>query len=112
MDHLHPTNGENTDREASILDGDVSESKTLLCDLYQEFWGDSCKIESVVITIQPPMKPLVMLEKLGPSPFERGSFPLIGFLATTFDKVSHFALERAGYESISGTTSATDIQNT
>ena len=40
----------------------------------------------------PPEKPLAILEQLGPSPFERGGFPLIGFLATTYDKVSRYAL--------------------
>ena len=80
-------------------------------DAQCEFWGDSLEIESVIITIRPPIKPLAILEELGPSPFERGSFPLIGFLATTFDKVSHFALERAGYESQSYPTPAADIQN-
>ena len=34
------------------------------------------------------------LEQLGPSPFARGGFPLIGFLATTYDKVGRYALER------------------
>lgn len=59
-------------------------------------WGDSAAIDQIAIDIRPPEKPLSTLEKLGPSPFERGGFPLIGFLATTYDKVSQYALERAG----------------
>jgi len=42
--------------------------------------------------LQPPDKPLAILEQLGQSPFERGGFPLIGFLATTYDKVRRYAL--------------------
>ena len=43
----------------------------------------------------PEDKPgLALLERLGPSPFERGGFPVIGFLATTYDKVSRYALAR------------------
>lgn len=37
-----------------------------------------------------------VLERLGPSPFERGGFPVIGFLATTYEKVSRYAGERLG----------------
>ncbi|MCG3130576.1 MAG: hypothetical protein FLDDKLPJ_01341 [Phycisphaerae bacterium] len=35
-----------------------------------------------------------MLEQLGASPFERGGFPLIGFLATVYEKCSHEAQRR------------------
>lgn len=28
-----------------------------------------------------------ILKRLGPSPFERGGFPLVGFLATVYEKV-------------------------
>ena len=37
-------------------------------------------------------KPSV-LEQLGPSPFERGGFPVVGFLATTYDHVSRYVRE-------------------
>lgn len=76
------------------------------------FWGDDRAIAQVAagIAIKPPHKPLATLEKLGPSPFERGRFPLIGFLATTYDKVSQFALERGGYQSPdSAVETSTDI---
>lgn len=59
------------------------------------FWGSEVEGEAVEIKIEPPDVPLEFLERLGPSPFERGAFPLIGFLATTYDKVSRYALERA-----------------
>ena len=58
------------------------------------FWDTGPEFESVEIRIEPPETPLTLLEQLGPSPFERGGFPLIGFLATTYDKVSRYAQER------------------
>jgi len=63
----------------------------------QAYWGDDESLADFVVTVRPPTKPLAILEKLGSSPFERGQFPFIGFLATTYEKVSQFALERAGY---------------
>lgn len=35
-----------------------------------------------------------MLEQLGASPFELGGFPLIGFLATVYEKCAHEAQHR------------------
>lgn len=61
----------------------------------QTYWHAGEGLNSLEIDIAPPERPLELLEKLGPSPFERGGFPIIGFLATTYDKVSRFALERA-----------------
>ncbi len=61
------------------------------------FWSCGAGFDSVQPHVQPPEAPLALLEKLGPSPFERGGFPLIGFLATTYEKVSRFALEKGGY---------------
>ena len=122
MDDIDPANGEGRlhpnperKRRAAPLETDfdsmIPESSTHGDDPLRKIWGDPRAMENVVIAVQPPIKLLAILEKLGPSPFERGRFPLIGFLATTYDKVSHFALERTGYEPKSGTASATDIQN-
>ena len=58
------------------------------------FWETGPEFDSVQICVEPPERPLELLEQLGPSPFERGEFPLIGFLASTYDKVSRYALER------------------
>jgi uncharacterized Zn finger protein len=58
------------------------------------FWEAGPELETVQVQIAPPATPLDLLERLGPSPFPRGGFPLIGFLATTYDKVSRYALER------------------
>ena len=65
-----------------------------LAECLDGFWDAGPELESVRARIEPPGTPLALLERLGPSPFERGGFPLIGFLATTYDKVSRYALER------------------
>ena len=58
------------------------------------FWEVGPEFDAIDVRITPPDEPLALLEQLGTSPFERGEFPLIGFLATTYDKVSRYALER------------------
>jgi hypothetical protein len=58
------------------------------------FWSVGPEFDGVAIRVAPTEPPLELLEKLGPSPFERGGFPVIGFLATTYDKVSRYAVER------------------
>lgn len=64
-------------------------------DELERFWDVGDELKDVEIPIDPPVESLALLGQLGPSPFERGSFPLIGFLATTYDKVSRYAQERA-----------------
>lgn len=66
-----------------------------VAEMQEQFWHVGESFHSVEVAIAPPQKPLELLEKLGPSPFERGGFPLVGFLATTFEKVSRYALARA-----------------
>ncbi len=63
-------------------------------EVLDRFWETGPSFDSVEIRVQPVDRPLVILEQLGPSPFERGGFPLIGFLATTYDRVSRYALDR------------------
>ncbi len=63
-------------------------------EFLDRFWECGPELDEISIQIEPPEAPLEILEKLGPSPFPRGSFPVIGFLATTYDKVSRYALER------------------
>ena len=63
-------------------------------EVVASFWDVGPEFDSVRIRIEPPRTPLAILEQLGPSPFEQGGFPLIGFLATTYDKVSRYALDR------------------
>jgi len=63
-------------------------------DCLDRFWDSGAELDDVTIEIRPPERALSVLEELGPSPFPRGGFPLVGFLATTYDKVSRFALGR------------------
>ncbi len=72
----------------------IYETSPPLEDTLDRFWDAGPELESVDIRIEPTDRSLAILEELGPSPFERGGFPLIGFLATTYDKVSRYALER------------------
>lgn len=59
------------------------------------FFAMGSGAEALEFEVAPPEKPLHILEELGASPFPRGSFPLIGFLATTYENVSRYAVERA-----------------
>ena len=63
-------------------------------EMIDRFWENGPELDTVEVRIEPPETPLALLEQLGPSPFPRGGFPLVGFLATTYDKVSRYALER------------------
>ena len=60
----------------------------------ESFWSCGPSFAQVETDVAPPERPLALLERLGPSPFQRGGFPVIGFLATTYEKVSRYALER------------------
>ncbi len=64
-------------------------------EMIDRFWETGPEFDTVEVHITPPEHPLAVLEQLGPSPFDRGGFPLIGFLATTYDRVGRYALERA-----------------
>ena len=59
------------------------------------FWHAGAMLRHIDIRIDPPDEVLEILEKLGSSPFPRGGFPLVGFLASTYDRVSRYALDRA-----------------
>ena len=56
------------------------------------FFEPGAALEDIELHIAAPDQPLELLEKLGPSPFPRSGFPLIGFLATTYDQGSRYAL--------------------
>jgi uncharacterized Zn finger protein len=71
----------------------ASESTDRLEDDLERFWRVGEEMDEVEVVIDPAETPLELLEQLGTSPFERGVFPLIGFLATTYDKVSRDALD-------------------
>ena len=65
-----------------------------LAELIDRFWEPGPEFHDVEVQLAPPDTPLELLEQLGPSPFERGGFPLIGFLASTYDRVTQSTLER------------------
>jgi hypothetical protein len=56
------------------------------------FWSAAGDLEA----LKPPVRgeSVPTLERLGPSPFPRSGFPLIGFLATVYDHVAAFARGR------------------
>ncbi|MHC4063388.1 MAG: hypothetical protein ACYSUI_02645 [Planctomycetota bacterium] len=63
-------------------------------DCLDSFWSAGVPLENL-----PPMPPLPdepheILKRLGPSPFAGSSFPLIGFFASAYERVSRFARER------------------
>ncbi len=62
-------------------------------ELIDRFWDSGPGLDSVDIRVERPETPLALLDELGPSPFQHGGFPLIGFLATTYEKVSRYALQ-------------------
>ena len=66
-----------------------------LSEVTETFWEIGESAADVTIEVTPPEHALELLERLGPSPFPRGQFPLVGFLATTYEKVGRYALERA-----------------
>ena len=74
------------------------------------FWDAGPELESVVVRIDPPARPLALLEQLGPSPFQRGGFPVIGFLATTYDKVSRYARERGNWQTSNSELGSRQVQ--
>lgn len=62
--------------------------------MLDQFWNVGPAFAELAALPSPAESPLALLERLGPSPFERGGFPVIGFLATTYDKVSRYARSR------------------
>ena len=91
MDTERPSS--ETQRPPPAPPGEAERADQLEADL-DRFWRTGEEFDEVEILIEPAETPLELLEQLGTSPFERGGFPLIGFLATTYDKVSRDALDR------------------
>lgn len=55
------------------------------------FWRVGPAFETGMDAASTPRSQPSVLEQLGPSPFPRGGFPVVGFLATTYERVSAFA---------------------
>ncbi len=62
-------------------------------EVIDRFWDAGPEFDRVQVEIEPPQSPLELLTRLGSSPFERGRFPLIGFLATTYDNVARSTIQ-------------------
>lgn len=57
-----------------------------------EFWDTGEMLADVSQTSD--TEPYEILKRLGPSPFGKSSFPLVGFFASAYERVSRFARER------------------
>lgn len=65
-----------------------------LDECLDDFWTFGLPPDALPDIAAPQAEPYDILKRLGPSPFESGTFPLIGFLASAYDRVSRFADER------------------
>ncbi|MCP4250533.1 MAG: hypothetical protein GY778_26110 [bacterium] len=65
-----------------------------LDDCLDGFWEATRPLDELPPIPPLPDEPCEILKRLGPSPFRGSSFPLIGFFATAYDRVSRFARER------------------
>ncbi len=59
------------------------------------FWESAVPLDDLPPIPAPPDEPYEILKRLGPSPFEGSSFPLVGFFASAYERVRRFASERA-----------------
>jgi hypothetical protein len=80
-------NGSNGDVEAASRN-----TPPPLPDDPHVFWSAAVALDEFDLPAERPAVP--PLERLGPSPFPRSGFPLIGFLATVYDHVANFARSR------------------
>ena len=58
------------------------------------FWSPAVPLDELPPIPSPPDEPYEILKRLGPSPFEGSSFPLVGFFASAYERVRRFARER------------------
>ena len=59
------------------------------------FWSPAVPFDELPAIPAPPDEPYEILKRLGPSPFAGSNFPLIGFFASAYERVSRFARERS-----------------
>ena len=60
------------------------------------FWDAGPELAEVDLQLEPPAVSKPLLRRLGPSPFDQASFPLVGLLATCYDVISERATSRNG----------------
>jgi len=63
-------------------------------DCMDRFWSAGPTFEELPDPPPLPDEPFDILKRLGPSPFSGGGFPLIGFFASAYERVSRLARER------------------
>ena len=90
----HHTNDADADRTTLSSDTSNEIAPSLLPGDPRTFWSAAVDLDE--LELPPRHKSEPTLERLVPSPFPRSGFPLIGFLATVYDHVAAFALERDG----------------
>jgi len=93
-ERVHDGEPEEDQKETGTGSEGAAMTSSLSVEQAVRFWEAGEGLESLSVRVGPPERPLELLEMLGPSPFERGGFPVVGFLATTYEKVSRFALDR------------------
>lgn len=55
------------------------------------FWHAGPELDTIEMPLQKPEAGHVLLRRLGPSPFERARFPMVGLLATCYDVIAEAA---------------------
>ena len=65
-----------------------------LQECLDHFWTMKESAEADHPDARQTFAPYDVLKRLGPSPFQGSTFPLIGFLASAYERVSRFAGER------------------
>lgn len=73
----------------------ASEMSGPLLDSLQSFWEGDVVPGLLDLPIEPPAVSHPLLRRLGPSPFQGASFPLVGLLATCCEVISHEAIQSA-----------------
>jgi len=57
----------------------------------EKFWAPPADLDT--LEVPPNAESIPALQRLGPLPFPRGGFPLMGFLATVYDHIADHADE-------------------
>lgn len=71
---------------------------TPLTECLGSFWDLAAPLDDIPGAVPAAIEPMEILKRLGPSPFDSARFPLIGFLASTYDRVGQMARQRANPE--------------
>ncbi len=75
------------------LPGVADRQSPKLDECVESFFAAGPGLEEIDLSVQPPEVSHPLLRRLGPSPFDRAKFPLVGLLATCYEVVGQAALE-------------------